>query len=387
MHRSSVHRNPSRMDMMLLAVGIFLAATAILHFTTIAVVIWRIRRSRTSSPVMNVGISIVRPVCGLENFSEETLSSVFRLAYPRYEVLFCAASASDPVVPLVRQLIEQHRDVPAQLLIGNDRVSDNPKLNNVVKGWEAASHAWIVMADSNVLMPPDYLHRLLGTWRADTGLVSSPAIGCWPDGVWAELECAFLNTYQARWQCFIDSVGIGFAQGKSMLYRRELLESAGGIRALSAELAEDAASTKIVRRQGLRVRVVDRPFPQPLGRRGAAEVWGRQVRWARLRRDTFILYYLPELFAGAVLPLAACALLAWSYDWPLAGTLAAFAALWYGAEAALAAAAGWHLSWRSPAIWLLRDLLTPVLWVASFAGNGFVWRDNAMRVADRGSAA
>ena len=156
------------------------------------------------------------------------------------------------------------------------------------------------MADSNVLMPPDYLDELFATWRADTGLVSSPAIGSRPEGIWAELECAFLNTYQARWQCFADEIGLGFAQGKSMLYRRDLIDAAGGIRALGCELAEDAASTKIVRQQGLRVRVVDRPFPQPLGFRTVAQVWHRQLRWARLRRDTFMLYFLPEIFSGGL---------------------------------------------------------------------------------------
>ena len=59
---------------------------------------------------------------------------------------------------------------------------------------------------------------------------------------------------------------------------------AGGVRALAAELAEDAASTKIVRAAGLRVRLVDNPFQQPLGRRTLKEVWRRQTRWARLRR-------------------------------------------------------------------------------------------------------
>jgi cellulose synthase/poly-beta-1,6-N-acetylglucosamine synthase-like glycosyltransferase len=142
--------------------------------------------------------------------------------------------------------------VTARLLIGNECISANPKLNNVVKGWVAAFHPWIVMADSNVLMPPDYLHRLLATWRPDTALVSSPAIGCTPGNMWAELECAFLNTYQARWQCFGDSIGMGFAQGKTMLFRRELLKSAGGIRALAFEAAEDAAATKLVRKTGLR---------------------------------------------------------------------------------------------------------------------------------------
>jgi ceramide glucosyltransferase len=196
-----------------------------------------------------------------------------------------------------------------------------------------------------------------------------------------------MNTYQARWQCFADAIGIGFAQGKTMLYRKELLDAAGGIRALANELAEDAASTKIVRGQGLRVRVVDRPFQQPLGRRTLAEVWRRQIRWARLRRDTFPLYYLPELFAGIVPPLAACLILATLSDWPLAAAPIALAAVWYGTEALLAAAAGWHLSWRSPLVWLLRDLILPVLWVASWMRNDFVWRDNPMQIAGRSSAA
>jgi ceramide glucosyltransferase len=376
------------MTLMSLSASAFCATATLLHIASIAVVVARVRRPLASSAVLarGEGISIVRPLCGLENF-EATLASSFDLACRRYEILFCVAQAHDPAIPVVQRLIDSHPNVPARLLVGNDRISDNPKLNNVVKGWHAASHAWIVMADSNVLMPVDYLQELFGTWAADTGLVSSPAIGSHPEGLWAELECAFLNTYQARWQCFADEIGIGFAQGKTMLYRRELIEAVGGIRALGSELAEDAASTKIVRQQGLRVRVVNRPFVQPLGRRTAAEVWRRQIRWARLRRDTFMLFFLPELFSGSLPPLAAWTVLAIANDWPLMLVLPAFVTLWYGAEASLAAAAGWQLSWRSPLAWAMRDALLPVLWCASWLGNGFVWRDNPMRIADRGTAA
>jgi len=49
---------------------------------------------------------------------------------------------------------------------------------------------------------------------------------------------------------------------------------------------------------------------QPLGRRSAAEVWNRQVRWARLRRASFMLYFLPEALAGGVLPMIAVAIVA-----------------------------------------------------------------------------
>jgi ceramide glucosyltransferase len=371
-----------------LAACAFGVIAAVLHVASIAAVMHRIRRPSIgpSEAETAKGISIIRPVCGLENFSEETLSSAFRLDYPNYEILFCVAQPADPVLPLVRGLIELHPEVPARLLIGNERVSVNPKLNNVVKGWLVASHPWIVMADSNVLMPSDYLRRLLAAWRADTGLVSSPAVGCSPANIWAELECAFLNTYQVRWQCFADSIGMGFAQGKTMLFRRALLERAGGIRALALEVAEDAAATKLVRENDLRVRVVDRPFPQPLGHRTAAEVWRRQLRWARLRRNTFRFYFVPEIAAGGISPLAAGAIVAASTDWPLAGALIAFGAIWYGAEAALAYAAGWHLSWRSPFLWFLRDLLLPILWSASWLGNDFVWRGHPMRVLNRSSA-
>ncbi len=371
------------------ATGAFCAIATLLHIASITVVVARMRRLRPASAVLarDEGVSIVRPLCGIENFTEATLASSFDLAYRRCEILFCVAHPQDPVIPVVQRLINSRPDVPARLLVGNDRVSDNPKLNNVVKGWNAANYSWIVMADSNVLMPADYLQELFGTWQADTGVVSSPAIGARPEGIWAELECAFLNTYQARWQCFADDIGMGFAQGKTMLYRRDLIEAAGGIRALGSELAEDAASTKIVRRQGLRVRVVNRPFVQPLGRRTAAEVWRRQIRWARLRRDTFLPFFLPELLSGCIPPFAAWTVLAVMNDWPLPIALPAFVTLWYGAEASLAAAAGWQLSRLSPLAWIMRDALLPVLWCASWLGNGFVWRDNAMRIADRGSAA
>ena len=375
------------MTVLIRAAEAFCIIAAALHFSSVIVVMRRVRRVGKPMHRVEAGVSIIRPVCGVENFSEATLASAFRLAYPRYEILFCAADEADPIVPLVARLIEAHPNISARLLIGNDRVSSNPKLNNVVKGWHAASHAWIVMADSNVLMPPDYLQRLFEKWRADTGLVSSPPIGCSPHNIWAELECGFLNSYQARWQCFAASVGLGFAQGKTMLFRKDLLEVAGGIRALASELAEDAASSKVIAARGLRVRVVDRPFMQPLGHRSAAEVWQRQIRWARLRRDTFMLYFIPELVAGSVAPLAACAIVAAANNWPFAIILPAFVATWYVAEGLLIAAAGWHLSWRSPLVWLLRDVLIPLLWIASWVGKDFEWRGNPMTIADQRHAA
>jgi ceramide glucosyltransferase len=361
----------------------FCIITTVVQVASIGIAIVRLRRNSHAESLFQhelPAVSLVRPLCGLDNYAADTLRSTFGLDYPDYEILFCVASAKDPVVPLIEALIAENTHAPAKLLVGNDRVSSNPKLNNVVKGWRAARHEWIVLADSNVLMPRDYLRQLLGSWRADTGMVASPPLGDRPQGAAAELECAFLNTYQARWQYVIDSFGRGFAQGKTMLWRRADLERAGGIASLGKEVAEDAASTKIVRGAGLKVRLVDQPFVQPLGKRGLLEVWHRQVRWARLRRASFLLYFLPEALAGGVLPMIAAAIVADAAGFSPALGAGALGTLWYGAEMALAAAAGWHLPFLYPLYGLTRDLLLPALFVSALGGSDFVWRGNEMQV-------
>jgi ceramide glucosyltransferase len=354
-----------------------------MHGLSVALAAMRCRRRRGGSlppPPDAPGVTIVQPLCGVEAFSRETLRSIFKLAYPSYEIIFCLASDDDPITPLVRNAIAANSGRPARLLIGDDRISANPKLNNVVKGWKAARHDWVIMADSNVLMPADYIQRLLARWRPGTGIVCAPPIGSRPESFAAEIECAFLNTYQARWQYAGESCGYGFAQGKTMLWRREILEAGGSIEALGAEIAEDAAATKLIRAQGLHAHLVDQPFQQPLGKRRLRDVWSRQLRWARLRRATFPFFFAPEILTTSLLTLGAAAVAAPVFGInPIVGAVLA-AAFCYGAEAILAFVAGWPLSWRSPVAWLARDVILPFLWAGGWSGRNVRWRGNAMDV-------
>ena len=340
------------------------------------------RKVPLPAPQKAPGISLVRPVCGIDNFAEETLRSGFQLDYPGYEIVFCVADPDDPVVPMLNRLVAAHPAIPSRILFGDDRISANPKLNNCVKGWHAARHPWIVMADSNVLMPKDYLQRCLAAWKPNTGLVCSTPIGSQPSNIWAEIECGYLNTLQARWQYVGEAFGLGFAQGKTMLWQRDFLNSHGGIEALGLEIAEDAASTKLVRKQGLHVHLVDSPFEQPLGYRTAAEVWARQVRWARLRRKTFPLFFALEILTGCLLTVLATAYAASSYDYNGLLAAALVAAIWMAAEVQLAISAGWRVTWASPLIWLARDLSLPFLYAVGWQADSFVWRGNAMDVSE-----
>ncbi len=279
-------------------------------------------------------------------------------------------------MPLLRRLIAEYPAIPARVLIGQTRITGNPKLDNLWKGWRATTTEWVCMTDSNLRLPPDYLRRITAAWGPRTGLVSGPPVGEQPEGFGGSLECAFLNSNQARLQCAADSVGQGFAQGKTLFWNRRLLNRAGGLAALGRHLAEDVTATKITRNLGLQVSQPPLPFPQPIGRRSLRQVWDRQLRWSRVRREGFPLLFLAEIGNGALLPAVLLASAA-----PV--LLPAFLGLWYGAEYLLMRRAGWPASWRDVLALPLRDLLIPVLWGATFLRRGIAWRGTAMDVPQR----
>lgn len=346
------------------------------HLASTACVLGRLGAIKPSTLSGFPFITLLRPVCGLDPFDAETLGSSFTQDYPSYEVVFCVARRDDPVVTLVEALMDRHPHVTARLLIGDSRITGNPKLNNLQKGWQSTSAEWIAMADSNLLLPKDYLQTLVSTWRQDSGLVSAPPIGIRPQGFAASLECAFLNGNQARLQLAADSLGMGFAQGKTLFWRRDLLDRAGGLQALGKDMAEDAAATKLVRDLGWRVTLTPRPFAQPIGRRSFGAVWARQLRWSRVRRDGFPRLFLSEVLNTPLLPALALALTVG----PLAAAVLLLAL--YAAELALAVRFGWPLGWRYLLAMPLRDLLILPLWAATFASREFEWRGTTIAPAD-----
>jgi ceramide glucosyltransferase len=328
---------------------------------------------RPVEPVDRPAITIVRPVCGIEPYSRETLGSTFRIDYPQYEVLFCLADEADPILPLLRALIDQHPHHNARILIGTDTLGENPKLNNMAKGFREARFDHIVFVDSNVLTPPGYLDQLAAALEGGAGMVSAPPVGLAPEGFWAEVECAFLNAYQARMQYAVDSLGLGFAQGKTLFFRRADLEH-GGLARLATEPAEDAAATKMIRSKGLHIRLTG-PFPQLIGHRTWPQMWKRQIRWARLRRASFPLLYAPEVLAGSLPPLLTLLYGLHALELDVPGLTLLFIALWYGPEFYLVRTALWP---RSIPAMLLRDLLLPFVFITACAGRGFEWHGHRM---------
>ncbi|MGR3504357.1 MAG: ceramide glucosyltransferase [Paracoccaceae bacterium] len=357
-----------------LALTIAAATLLVLHLGAIALYLLRLAGPEPQGGVIGQPfVTLLRPVCGLDPFDAETLRSSFHQDYPRYEVIFCAQTTDDPVIPLVRRLIAQHPHIPARLLVGLDRKTGNPKLNNVWKGWQHSTGDWICMTDSNLMLPRNYLANVVGSWGPSTGLVSSPPVGIMPQNMAGHLECAFLNGNQALLQHAAASAGMGFAQGKTLFFNKPLLEHAGGLHLLGQTLAEDAAATRVVREMGRKVSLIPLPAGQPIGKRSVRQVWDRQLRWSRIRRDAFPLLFMFEIFNGALLPatFAFAASLALGVN-PLWGL--AYAAIWYLAELGLNGRAGWPTGWHLLPLFILRDMMMPAIWLATYLRRGFEWR-------------
>src|SRR6266850_6047595 len=127
---SSRSATSARMTFAIWAAAAFCGVTTLIHIVSVLVAMARCRPRQALRPAHDAPpVTIVRPVCGLDNFVEDTLRSSFELEYPDYEIVFCVAQPRDPVVTIVRALMAAHPARRAQLLIGDERVSANPKLN------------------------------------------------------------------------------------------------------------------------------------------------------------------------------------------------------------------------------------------------------------------
>jgi ceramide glucosyltransferase len=100
---------------------------------------------------------------------------------------------------------------------------------------------------------------------------------------------------------------------------------------------------------------------------------------------TFPLFFAPEIFTGATIPLLAGSYFAAAGQHSTIAILTFLALVWYGAEWALAKSKGWHVSWRYPIVCFMRDCLIPAVWAYAWIGKKVVWRGNAMTIQVNGA--
>jgi ceramide glucosyltransferase len=78
------------------------------------------------------GVSIIKPLCGVDSALKSNLETYFTMKYPLYELLLCVESPGDEAVEVCRNLMAKYPSMDARLFItGGTKVGLNPKIKNM----------------------------------------------------------------------------------------------------------------------------------------------------------------------------------------------------------------------------------------------------------------
>jgi ceramide glucosyltransferase len=330
------------------------------------------------------GVSILKPLCGIDDQLERNLAVFAALPYPCYEVLLGVKSARDPAYAVARAAARRWPD-RMRVVVQRYGAGLNPKVNQLVGLARAARHPLLVVSDSNVRVRSDYLDGIAAA-LADpaVGLVTHPVAGVAERRLGSILENLHLAGSVAPGMVAAQRlVGRDLVVGKSMALRAAELARLGGFESVKDVLAEDYVLGVRVRRElGLRVAVAPSPVENVNEARAVRAFLERYRRWSVMQRK---LVGTPTFAAQVVLNpiLLAAAGLAAARD---ARALCGFAAI-CAAKAGVDALNGRALRPRGFALRHLllvpvKDLLFGAAFLHGFLSDEVEWRGHRLRVRE-----
>lgn len=342
-------------------------------------------RPRPVDPGFHPPVSILKPLFGLDTDAERSLTSFFRLDYPKYEMVFAAASDRDPAVALARRLLREFPHVDARVAIAPATREGSPKVANLVHAAALAKYPLLLVSDADIRVSPGHVRRMVQP-------LSDPGVGVVTclyrsegRGFVGRMDALGLSTEFQREVLVARKVeGISFAMGSGILLRRRVLDEIGGFEAVSNFLADDFRLGNAPARNGHRVELADEVVDHVLSTRTTTELVRHQLRWNRGIRVS-----RPGGYAGLVVTHGICLgllflamdrghLLGWGV---LAALVAArLSSAWIVSGRWLGDSASRRFLWLVP----LRDALSFALWLGGFFGSTVVWRGQRFRLGRNG---
>jgi ceramide glucosyltransferase len=378
--------------MVSLAPSMITDALAVIAIGYVLVADWRLRRFRGHVAVGEAfapPATVLKPLCGGEPLLEETLRSFFAQDYPDYEIVFGVRDPDDPARAVVERLMAEFPARRARLVADPRVRGANPKVSNLLNMLEAARHDVLVLADSDILVSPDYLARVVAP-LADrrVGAVTClyrarPAVR----GFGARLACLHINHWFLPGVIVAREAGhTGFCMGSTIALRRDALEAIGGLSALKDTLADDHRIGRMLADRGYRVVLSGCVVETVIAETDVRSVLRRELRWARTIRSVQPAAYAASSlqFTMSVCLIAAASLALTDGDLVQAGAIVAAGA---GARYMLHRNVKKRLRvvGANAGTVAVRDLLSFAIWAASFFGRDVVWRERLLTVDRSGN--
>jgi ceramide glucosyltransferase len=353
----------------------------------------RLGRTRSAGQAAAVAlprVTILKPLHGAEPRLEENLASFFQQDYPAFEIIFGCRSAADPAIGVVESLRRRYPQVAVQVVYSGEPPWPSAKVWSLQNMIAASTSDYLVISDSDILVRPDFLRAVIPPLlEPRNGLVTCLYAGIPAPGFWSHLEALGMSVEMPSGVLTADMLeGMQFALGAVLAFRRDALESCGGIRCAAEYYSDDFVLGNRVYGAGYRVVLSHYRVGHVLCSQSWAKTFATQVRWMQSTRysrpkghfGTGLTFAVPFGFLGLIAavvlghPALGASLLAWSLLNRIVQSIA-IGYLVIGDPRALS------LCWLYP----LRDLLGFIVWLGSYCGgSGFRWRGELYRFTPGG---
>jgi ceramide glucosyltransferase len=354
----------------------FLAACGILSF--------RKQNARKPATVLPP-ISILKPLKGVDPEIWQSFSSHCEQHYPEFEIIFGISDPNDPAREVVRKLQEQYPERAIKLIVCDRVLGTNIKVSNLAQMLPHASYEFLLVNDSDIRVPPDYLQQVAAPLADPNVALATCLYRAEPaHTLGSRLEALGISTdfapgvLTAR---FLEK-GLHFGLGSTLAFRRPDLASIGGFEAFVDYLADDYELGRRLSLNGKRVKLSTATVSTFLPPYTLRQFWQHQLRWSRTIRDARRWGYAGLIFTFG-LPWALAALVASSgavWAWMLfAVTIAARLAVGLGTALAVL---GDRAVLSNVSLLPLRDLLAPFIWAGGLMGNRIHWRGEDFYLKD-----
>lgn len=250
------------------------------------------------------GVSIIKPLVGIDTNLYKNLETFFHMDYPTYELLFCVQDPDDAAILIVNSLLQAYPNIDARLFISNARVGVNPKINNMQPAYEAVKYELVLVSDSGISMKKDTLLDMVIHMQDDVALVHQMPFVCdGRQGFQSVVEKVYFGTAHARAYLTADLLSINCPTGMSALMRKHLLDEVGGIKAFGQYLAEDFFFAKSFTDRGWKISISSQPaWQNPANSTDTLSTLNCRIqRWVKLRFAMVPQWTLLEPFSECML--------------------------------------------------------------------------------------
>ena len=335
-------------------------------------------------------VSLLKPLKGVDPEIWENFCSHCEQDYPEFQLIFGVSDPADPAAEVVRKLQAKYPNLAIDLTVCDRILGTNIKVSNLAQMVGAARYEILLVNDSDIRVPPDYLRKVTAPLAdSSVGLVTCLYRGIACPTLGSRLEALGIATdfvpgvLSAR---FLEH-GLHFGLGSTLAFRRRDLEAVGGFEALVDYLADDYELGKRIAATGKQIELGAATVATLLPPYTFRQFLAHQLRWSRTIRDARRWGYAGLIFTfgppWALLTVASARGALWAYALFALTFAARFVVAYIAADAVLddRRMFGNELI-ANIFLLMLRDLIAPVVWIASFMGNRIYWRGDVFDLKD-----